>query len=162
MQAAHVAALHASNLRCTDPDDVNPPAWAERVFVLHAATPSQLVAAVDGLWTPGLAGCATTGDGDVSWFVEPDRFFDLTAVAFDAPTSDRCAELRAAPLWAPPSVDPGPFPHRDEVRPLLAAASRRRFDGSHVWALAAPDPAETGARRRALWLLSRDKEPPLE
>lgn len=161
MQAAHVAALHAA-AGCTRSVELNPPVWAERVFVLHAATTAQLTGALDGHWTPGMSGSAPAGDGAVSWFVEPDRFFELTAVCFEDPAL--LEPLSAAPLWSPPAADPGSFEHRDEVRPLLAAAERRGLDGSDVWGVAAGlgDPAAAATRRRALWICARDREPPLE
>ena len=153
-----MAAVHAAGTTTQDPQ--RPPVYTERVFVLHSAPAALLTDALEGLWSPGVAGSAGTGGGAASWFVEPDRFFELTAVSFD--DVERFAELTDSPLWTPSSHGQT-FAYRGEVRPLLAAAERRGVDGSEVWELAAElgDPAQLAVRRRALWLCARDKEPPL-
>lgn len=174
MQCAHVAALHAAAFCDRTPeshppspalDDFQlphvPPVYAERVFVLHAATSADLAAAVTELWTPGRTGSTESPAPKASWFVEPDRFFELTAVAFDDP--DHFPTLASGPLWSPPALDPGPFECRSEVRSLLAAADRLGVDAVDVWETAARlgDPASLAARRSALWLCTRGKEPPM-
>jgi hypothetical protein len=140
-----VAALHAASC---EPDADS---WPERTFVLHAATADQLARLVEGRGTAGTSG----SDGERSWFYEPDRWFELTAVAFTGDDHD-------LPLWTPPPA-PTAVPGRREVRALLRRAERDGVTGADIWSAACRrgGPADMAVRRRAAWLCVRGEEPPM-
>lgn len=94
----------------------------------------------------------------LTWFVEPDRWWELTAVADD--TGTRLDHLE---LWRPPDTGRPAVPGRRDVRRIAQRAARGGISAGDIWAHAAElgDACDVSDRRRAAHLLVLGREPPM-